>query len=175
MAVIDGRDGRLMSDQTYAEVRDLLHLEADLLDRRQWDAWIALYTDDCVYWVPSWATEDELTDDPELEVNMIYLKGKPGLEARIYRIQSGQAYASAPLARTSHLVNTIRLIKNDGDNIEASAKWMTLSLDPRWGKQTHGGWYEYKLHWSADGLRIAQKKIVLLEDVIDGAIDIHQI
>ena len=175
MAVIDGRDGRLMPDQIYAEVRDLLHLEADLLDRREWDAWIALYADDCVYWVPSWATEDELTDDPELEVNMIYLKGKPGLEARVYRIQSGQAYAAAPLARTSHLVNTIRLIKSDGNDIEASAKWMTMSLDPRWGKQIHGGWYEYKLRRSDDGLRIAQKKIVLLEDVIDGAIDIHQI
>jgi len=164
-----------MPEQTYAEVRDLLYLEADLLDRRQWDAWIALYVDDCIYWVPSWATEDELTEDPELEVNMIYLKGKPGLEARIYRIQSGQAYATAPLARTSHLVNTIRLIKDDGDDIEVSANWMTLSLDPRWGKQTHGGWYEYKLRRSDDGLRIAQKKIVLLEDVIDGAIDIHQI
>jgi benzoate/toluate 1,2-dioxygenase beta subunit len=175
MAVIDGRDSQLMPEQTYAEVRDLLYLEADLLDRRQWDAWIALYVDDCIYWVPSWATEDELTEDPELEVNMIYLKGKPGLEARIYRIQSGQAYATAPLARTSHLVNTIRLIKDDGDDIEVSAKWMTLSLDPRWGKQTHGGWYEYKLRRSDDGLRIAQKKIVLLEDVIDGAIDIHQI
>ncbi len=176
MAVANGRRGGLeMPEGTYEAVRDLLHLEADLLDRRQWAEWINLYTDDCVYWVPSWATEDELTEDPELEVNMIYLKGKPSLEARIYRIQSGQAYATTPLARTSHLVDTIRLLKDDGAVIEASAKWMTLSLDLRWGKQIRGGWYEYRLSRSDDGLRIAQKKIVLFENVIDGAVDIHQI
>ena len=164
-----------MADRTYDAVRDLLYLEADLLDRRQWQQWLALYIQDCVYWVPSWASEDELTEDPELEVNMIYLKGKPSLEARIYRIQSGQSYATSPLARTSHLVDTIRLLNDDAENIAASAKWMTMSMDPRWGKQIHGGWYEYLLRRSDDGLHIAQKKIVLLESVIDGAIDIHQI
>lgn len=164
-----------MNDGTYEAVRDLLYLEADLLDRRRWGEWVHLYTDDCVYWVPSWATEDELTEDPELEVNMIYLTGKPALEARIYRIESGQAYATAPIARTSHLVDTIRLEKDDGADIEASAKWMTLSNDPRWGKQVRGGWYEYMLRRAGDALKIARKKIVLLESVIDGAVDIHQI
>ncbi len=160
---------------TYDAVRDLLYLEADLLDRREWAAWIDLYTEDCVYWVPSWATEDELTEDPELEVNMIYLTGKPALEARIHRIASGQAYATTPLARTSHLVDTVRLLSDDGGAIEASAKWMSLSNDLRWGKQIRGGWYEYRLIRDGDALRIAQKKIVLLESVIDGAIDVHQI
>ena len=51
-----------MSDanDSYDAVRDLLYLEADLLDRREWERWADLYTEDCVYWVPSWATEDEL-------------------------------------------------------------------------------------------------------------------
>lgn len=166
-----------MSDAngTYDAVRDLLYLEADLLDRCQWPEWVDLYTDDCIYWVPSWATEDELTDDPELEVNMIYLTGKPALEARIYRIESGQSYATAPISRTSHLVDTVRVVKDENDTVEASAKWMTLSADPRWGKQIRGGWYEYVLHRDNSALKIARKKIVLLEHVIDGAIDIHQI
>ena len=176
MAGADGLRGIVsVADGTYEAVRDLLYLEADLLDRRQWAQWIDLYTEDCVYWVPSWATEDELTDDPELEVNFIYLTGKPSLEARIYRIESGNSYATAPLARTAHLVDTIRLVKADEDIIEASAKWMTMSSDPRWGKQIHGGWYEYRLRRNGDGLQIAEKKIVLLESVIDGAIDVHQI
>lgn len=160
---------------SYDAVRDLLYLEADLLDRREWEAWAELYTEDCVYWVPSWATEDELTDDPELEVNMIYLTGKPSLEARLYRLQSGQSYATTPLARTSHLVDTVRVLSDDGVTIEASAKWMTLSNDPRWGKQIRGGWYEHTLRRDGDALKIARKKITLLESVIDGAIDIHQI
>lgn len=164
-----------MARETFAEVRDLLSLEADLLDRRRWRDWLDLYVDDCVYWVPSWATEDELTSDPELEVNMIYIVGKPGLEARIFRIASGAAYAEAPLARTSHLVDTVRLIDVREDTVEATAKWLALSSDARWGKQLRGGWYEYLLRRTAAGLRIARKKIVLLEDVIDGTIDVHQI
>tara|TARA_Y100001934_G_scaffold132656_1_gene160797 strand:- start:1253 stop:1753 length:501 start_codon:yes stop_codon:yes gene_type:complete len=160
---------------SYDAVRDLLYLEADLLDRREWTGWADLYTEDCVYWVPSWATEDELTNDPELEVNMIYLTGKPALEARLYRLTSGQSYATAPLARTSHLVDTVRIVKDQGDTIEASAKWMTLCNDPRWGKQVRGGWYDYTLQRVDEALQIQRKKITLLESVIDGAIDIHQI
>ncbi len=164
-----------MTAKAYDQVRDLIYREADYLDRRRWEDWLALYADDCVYWVPSWTSDDELTDDPEVEVNMIYIQGKPGLEARILRIASGQAYAAAPLTRTSHLVDTVRLLSEDGETVEASAKWLAMSCDARWGKQIRGGWYEYSLRRTGDGLRIAQKKIVLLEDVIDGAIDIHQI
>lgn len=176
MARLDGRRSVVSSAiGSYNAVRDLLYLEADLLDRREWSGWADLYTQDCIYWVPSWATEDELTNDPELEVNMIYLTGKPALEARLYRLTSGQAYATTPLARTSHLVNTVRIVEDNGDTIEASAKWLTLCNDPRWGKQIRGGWYDYTLYRVGDDLKIKQKKIVLLENVIDGAIDIHQI
>ena len=164
-----------METKLYEQVRDLLYLEADLLDRQRWDEWLALYTDDCVYWVPAWLSEDELGDDPEMQINMIYIVGKPGLAARLLRISSGQAYAEAPLSRTSHLVDTVRLLDSDDENVSASAKWMTLSTDARMGKQIRGGWYEYALCRDGEGLRIARKKIVLLEDVIDGAIDIYQI
>ena len=164
-----------MTDSVYEDVRDLIHREADLLDRRRWDEWLDLYTGDCVYWVPSWADEDELVEDPELSVNMIYIVGRAGLEARMLRIRSGQSYASEPLARTSHLVDTVIVETQQPELIEATAKWMALSCDARWGKQLRGGWYEYRLRPTPAGLRIAGKKIVLLEDVIDGSIDLHQI
>ena len=164
-----------MTDSLYAETRDLLYLEADLLDRQCWDEWLGLYTDDCVYWVPSWLSEDQLGDDPEMQVNMIYIVGKSGLSARLHRISSGQAYAELPLSRTTHLVNTVRLLAHGEGSITASAKWMTLSVDSRLGKQVRGGWYEYELRRADDGLRIGAKKIVLLEDVVDGAVYIHQI
>ncbi len=144
-----------MPASSHAKVRDLLYLEADLLDRRRWAEWLGLYTADCVFWVPSWASEDELTSEPELEVNMIYLKGKPSLEARIHRLDSGHAYAQVPLARTTHLVDTIRVTAADGNDIEVSAKWLTLSVDARWGKQMRCGWYEYRLSRKAGELAIA--------------------
>ncbi len=165
----------VMSDSAYEYVRDLIFLEADLLDHQKWDEWLDLYTDDCIYWVPSWLTEDELGSDPEMQVNMIYIVGKPGLAARLERISSGQAYAEMPLSQTSHLIGTVRLLDHDKNILQASAKWMTLSVDARIGKVVRGGWYEYELQRDTRGLKISRKKVVLLEDVIDGAIDVHQI
>lgn len=154
----------------------LIYLEADVLDRQLWDEWLPLYTEDCVYWAPSWADEEHLIDDPELEINMIYIVGKPGLEARLYRISSRDSYASLPLPRTSHVVGNVRITgQAENGDILVSAKWSVLSSDARRGKMIRGGWYDYALANTSDGLRIRQKKITLLEDMIDGTIDIFQI
>ena len=156
-------------------IESLLYLEADQLDRQCWAEWAALYVDDCVIWVPAWASEAELVDDPEISVNMMYLVGKPALEARLHRIESDDAYASLPLARTAHSVTNIRIVEDRGAEVDVSAKWTVLSLEPRRGKSWRGGWYDYTLVHDGGTLRIRRKKIVLLEDVIDGAIDIYQI
>ena len=34
------------------EIEALIHREAGLLDDRRYDDWIALFTEDCRYWVP---------------------------------------------------------------------------------------------------------------------------
>jgi benzoate/toluate 1,2-dioxygenase beta subunit len=156
-------------------IQALLYLEADLLDRQCWDEWAALYIDECVIWVPAWDTEETLVEDPELSVNMMYLVGKPALLARLHRIESDDAYASLPLARTSHSVTNIRIVEDRGDEIDVSAKWTALSLEPRRGKSWRGGWYDHTLVREGEGLRIKSKKITLLEDVIDGTIDLYQI
>ena len=53
------------------EVAALINREAMLLDRRRWDEWIDLYTEDAVYWVPAWASEEETTTDPDTQLNLI--------------------------------------------------------------------------------------------------------
>jgi benzoate/toluate 1,2-dioxygenase subunit beta len=158
-----------------SDIEALLYLEADLLDRQLWRDWSALYVKDCVIWVPAWDTEETLVEDPELSVNMMYLVGKPAVEARLHRIESDDAYASLPLARTSHSVTNIRIVENRGDETDVSAKWTVLSLEPRRGKSWRGGWYDYTLIRDGEALRIKAKKITLLEDVIDGTVDLYQI
>ena len=156
-------------------IEDLIFLEADLLDRKQWQNWLDLYTSDCVIWVPSWDSEEQLVEDPELSVNMMYLVGKPALEARVHRITSVDAYASLPLARTMHSVTNIRLVEETTTIFKVEAKWIVLCLDPRQGKIWRGGWYDYSLEKCQKGLHIQAKKITLMEDVIDGTVDIYQL
>jgi benzoate/toluate 1,2-dioxygenase subunit beta len=158
-----------------AEATALVYREADLLDRQQWQDWLDLYTEDAVLWVPSWADEERTTENPELELNLIYLKGKGSFEARILRIASRDSYASLPLPRTMHVIGNVRPVGETADGIEVAANALTLACDTRRGKSIRGGRYELLLRRTGDGLKIARKKIVLLEEAIDGPVDIYHI
>jgi len=89
--------------------RDLIVREAVYLDERRWDDWLALFTEDCEYWVPTWRTEEALTSDPQAEISHIYYANRAGLEDRIVRIRSGRSPASVPLRRTTHVVGNFLL------------------------------------------------------------------
>ena len=92
-----------------AEVTDLLHREAYHLDRCEWDRWLALYTDDAIYWAPALSGDDGFTDDPDNEISLIYLD-RAGIEARVFRIESGDSFANTPLPMTAHLVTNVRVV-----------------------------------------------------------------
>ena len=89
------------------EVSELIFWEATLLDRRRWEEWIELYTEDAVFWVPSWVDEENTTDDPETQLNLMYFRSRSGIEDRVFRIESRDSYASLPLDRTVHLVGNV--------------------------------------------------------------------
>jgi len=36
---------------------ELVHREARLLDEQRWDDWLALYAEDCEYWMPAWKAD----------------------------------------------------------------------------------------------------------------------
>ena len=88
---------------------------------------------------------------------MMYLVGKPALEARVHRITSVDAYASLPLSRTMHSVTNIRLVEETSAILKVAAKWTVLCLDP--GREKFGvedG--DYSLEKCQKGLYIHAKK-----------------
>lgn len=157
-----------------AEVAELVNLEVFYLDRRRWDDWLALYADDAVYWVPAFASDDAMTSDPDNEVSLMYMD-KHGLEARVFRIESRDSYATEPLPWTAHLVTNV-LVHGDLDGvIEASASWMVHCFQRSRGAVVRGGLYDYRLRRESGGLRIASKKIMVYDDRIVGPLDIYNI
>jgi 3-phenylpropionate/cinnamic acid dioxygenase small subunit len=157
------------------DVAELVQWEATLLDRRRWEDWIALYTEDSVYWVPSWASEEETTSDPETQLNLIYLRGRGGLEDRVFRIETRDSYASLPLDRTVHVVGNILVEKADGDEIAAVASCLIHSYGKH-GGQTRASLYDYTLRRQSDGtLRIARKKITFIDDRLEGPVDVYHL
>lgn len=85
-----------------AAVEAFLIREADLIDRRDFEAWLALYTDDCRYWVPL----EEGQSDPQHTVSLIYDDRKL-LETRVRRLGHPRAHAQAPPSRTLHTIANV--------------------------------------------------------------------
>lgn len=154
----------------------LLYKEARLLDERRWDEWLALYCEDCEYWVPSWRNDEEATEDPRRELSLIYYANRSGLEDRIFRIRSRRSLASALLPRTCHSLSNIELLEEEGERLVLRANWTVHRFLPRErSSEVFFGSYTYGLRRVDAGWRIARKKILLLNDYLPGQIDLHSL
>ena len=81
----------------------LLH-EARLLDDGRFDDWLALFTPDAWYWVPS--EPDQA--DPAETVSLIY-DDRRLLETRVRRLASPRMYSQEPRSRTSRLIGNVTI------------------------------------------------------------------
>jgi 3-phenylpropionate/cinnamic acid dioxygenase small subunit len=160
------------------ELRDsaeeLLYREASYLDQKKWKEWLSLYTEDALFWMPAWASEYETITDAELELNLIYLKGRHHLEDRVFRLETGESFASVPMARTAHVVGGVLVEALQGNDLPVSASWIVHSFGLH-GGITRGGRYEYLLRQTSEGLRIARKKIVMIDDKLAGPVDFFHV
>jgi 3-phenylpropionate/cinnamic acid dioxygenase small subunit len=159
----------------HAEVSELLFREARLLDAQRWDDWLELYCEDAVFWVPAFTMAGAYTEQPEAELNFIYMAGRSGLEERVFRLNTGISLSSTPLPRTRHMVGMVMVDGESGDTVLAFANCQVSVFTEIRGQQLRASSYEYRLRRTGDRLRIAQKKVLLLETVIDGYFDFYAI
>ena len=155
--------------------KELLEREAVYLDEQRWDEWLALYTPDCEYWMPTWKSDAELTSNPATELSHFYYASRAGLEDRIYRIRSNRSPASTPLPRTTHLLGNVTLLEPAaGDRLRLRSSFVCHVFFPR-AKDSHAffGATEHELvsrdgHWL-----VAKKRIVLQNDYIPTMLDFY--
>ncbi len=155
----------------------LLYLEADCLDRRRWDAWLALYTEDACFRIPTWLDEDTPADDPDRCVSLIHYASRAGLEDRVWRIRSGLSVASAVLPRTAHAVHNVRVgeVAPDGEVTVHSVFHVDLFEPRQRAVQVSFGHYAHRLRAVDGRWLIAGKTIVLMNDVIPTMIDVYSV
>ncbi|WP_158213387.1 aromatic-ring-hydroxylating dioxygenase subunit beta [Pigmentiphaga sp. NML080357] len=158
----------------YAQVCTLLAKEALYLDEKNWDAWLELFAPDVEYFVPAWISEDALTTDPSTQLCLMHMDSRLGLEERVFRIRSRDSFASLPLDRTSHQTSNVLITGLAGDEVEVSASWLVHCVGPR-GDATRGGRYYYTLRRMAGELKIARKHIVMIDEKIEGTVDVYHI
>ena len=157
------------------EIEAFLYAEARALDDRDWDTWLTFYHQDCPFWMPAWDDYDELTEDPQNEVSLMFYPDRAGIEDRVFRIKTDRSSAtSLPEPRTNHNLSNIEVLSQEGSEIKLRFNWSTLSY--RYGMtDQHWGTSFYTLDTSGPKPLITDKKVVLKNDHIHHVIDVYHI
>ncbi len=162
--------------QLTAEVTDFLLDEADALDRRDWDHWLELYEEACLFWIPAWDDDDILCEDPDNEVSLIYLDDKNRLRDRVWRINSGLSSSLTRMPRMAHLVSNVRVREASAEKVLVDAKFQAnaYKLDEHRVDFFFGD-YHYELIPRGDSFVIKTKKVVIRNDIIPRQLDFFSV
>jgi 3-phenylpropionate/cinnamic acid dioxygenase small subunit len=113
------------------EIEDFLLHEADLLDQRQFQEWLALLADDLVYFMPMRRNvkfgQHAQHENTRLGSDISwYDEDKWTLTKRVDQILTGVHWAEEPLSRISHLVTNVRLaqIREGGAEVVATSRFL---------------------------------------------------
>lgn len=140
------------------EISQFLFLEARLQDTHEYDEWEALWTSDGVYWVP--ANGDDI--DPETQMSIIY-DNRSRISLRIKQFHTGKRHTQAPRSRLGRVLSNVEIIETSGNEIRVAANAMVFESNLRaetvWCTRN-----EYLLRREAVGLRMARKKVVLVNN-----------
>lgn len=158
----------------YDAVCQFLYREARYLDDKDWDNWLALYTEDCTFWMPAWDDDEQLTTDPQREISLIWYGRRAGLEDRVFRIKTERSSASIPDTRTSHNISNIEIVENQDGICQVRFNWHTMSFRYKTTDHFFGSSY-YTIDCSAATPLIKAKKVVLKNDYIRHVVDIYHI
>ena len=156
-------------------IRQFLYREARFLDDREFEKWLECYHPDAEFWMPAWADDDELTEDPQREISLIYYSNRGGLEDRVFRIRTDRSSAtSLPEPRTGHNITNVEIIEQRGDTVDVRFNWFTLYY--RYNNvDTYFGTSFYTLDFSGTQPVIMKKKVVLKNDYIHHVVDVYHI
>jgi 3-phenylpropionate/cinnamic acid dioxygenase small subunit len=144
--------------QALEDATQFIYREARLQDEHHYDDWEALWTDDGVYWVPA----NGEGGDPEQVMSIIY-DNRSRIALRIRQYHTGKRFSQTPQSRLRRLVSNIEVLEDDGQELSVGCNVLIFECQTRgdvlWAART-----EYRLRRSADGLRMARKRVNLVNN-----------
>jgi len=150
----------MVSDQDHQAVVEFLYREGRLADEARYAEWLALWTDDAVYWVP--ATTDPAAD-PETRISHVY-DNRSRLETRIKLLQTGHRYSQEPASLMRRLISNIEVEAGRDGELVAGSNFILAELSIQAKSEMHW-WVGRATHHlrRVDGrLRMSLKKVVLI-------------
>jgi benzoate/toluate 1,2-dioxygenase subunit beta len=150
----------VLSDAERQAVIDFLHTEARFADEARYAEWLALWTEDAVYWVP--ATTDPHAD-PEKHLSHIY-DNRGRLETRVKMLQTGFRHSQEPASLMRRLIANVEIEKTDAGELVAQSNFILGELAVQAKHEMHwwAGRTTYRLRYVGSGLKMCAKKVVLV-------------
>jgi 3-phenylpropionate/cinnamic acid dioxygenase small subunit len=138
------------------EVEQFLYRQAELLDGKHWQAFIDLFADDGVYWMPVTREQTEWEGSPS-----IFAEDKLMMEIRKGRVSHPNAWSQAPMWETNHIVSHVAIESATPTTIEVRSRFHMMELR-RDALRHFGGSYRHTLvRDSQRGLRIKLQRVDL--------------
>jgi len=150
----------MLSDAEYRAAVEFVYREARLADEARYAEWLALWTDDGVYWVP--ATTDPGAD-PDKHISHIY-DNRGRLETRIKLLQTGHRYSQEPASLMRRLVSNIEAVPADDGELVVESNFALAELAIQAKREMHWwvGRTTYRLRRVGGELKMCRKKVVLV-------------
>jgi len=150
----------MVSDAEYRAVVEFLYKEARLADEARYADWLALWTDDGVYWVP--ATTDPGAD-PDKHLSHIY-DNRGRIETRIKLLQTGHRYSQEPASLMRRLISNIEVAAADDGELVAESNFALAELAIQAKREMHWwvGRTTHRLRRVDGELKMCRKTVVLV-------------
>ena len=147
-----------ISFETQRAVEQFLYRQAETLDERQWDDWLALFTDDGIYWMPASADQETGEGVPNIfyeDINLMLMRAK--------RVEHPRAWSQLPRNRTSHVVSNVVIEAEDPATGDIVARSKFYASEYWYDETRHfAGKYRHHLCHTDDGYRIRLQRVDLL-------------
>ena len=141
---------------TREQCRMLLHREARLLDQGRFEDWLALYSAQCVYWVPGTPG-----GDPRREVAVAF-DDRRRLEDRVFRLRTGHAWSQAPGSRTVRMISNVEVFPSSETSVMVRSNFLTT--DFRGGETRFwSGWCAHRLRHRNGRYEIEVRQVNLID------------
>lgn len=137
-------------------VEQLLFQQSELLDGKHWGAYIELFEDDGIYWMPVTPEQTEWQDSPS-----IFAEDKRMMQIRMGRVTHPNAWSQAPSWGTSHVVGNVVIEQASESEISVRSRFHMIELR-RDNMRHFAGTYRHTLKMHGEQLKIALQRVDML-------------
>lgn len=138
--------------------QELVAHEARLIDEQRFDEWLALFAEECRYWVPLAGAAQAEGD----AYNSLADEDRLLLALRVQRLKNPKAHSQHPRSRCQHVLQPSQVIEEGAQSCELRTPF--LYIESRGARSVQlAGTATHRLVRAGDAWRIRCKRVDLLD------------